>query len=103
LGLPALADDVLVEALAGAEAEGEAALGGERYDGGFLGDDRRVVARRRLVTYVMSGIRSVARATAPSTPIRMTPALPRQPGANPGRPVPGPAPQVCAGVDFVAG
>jgi hypothetical protein len=46
--LPALADDVLVEVLAGTEAEGEATLGQERHGGGLLGDDRRVVAHGRV-------------------------------------------------------
>ncbi len=44
---PALADDVLVEVLAAAEAQGEAALGEELEGRGLLRDDGRVVAHRR--------------------------------------------------------
>src|SRR4051794_4902811 len=44
---PALSDDVLVEVLAGAEAEGEPALAQQLHRGGLLGDDGRVVAEGR--------------------------------------------------------
>ncbi|EGJ79152.1 putative oxidoreductase [Streptomyces sp. Tu6071] len=46
-GRPAAPDDVLVEVLAGAEAETEAALRQELDGRGLLGDDRRVVAHGR--------------------------------------------------------
>ncbi len=41
---PTGADDVLVEALAGAQPQGEAAFAHHRHGGCRLGDDRRVVA-----------------------------------------------------------
>ena len=44
---PALADDVLVEVLAGAEAEAEAPAGEDLHGRGLLRDDRRVVAQDR--------------------------------------------------------
>jgi hypothetical protein len=46
-GRPALAGDVLVEVLAGAEAEDEPAVGQELHGGRLLRDDRRVVALDR--------------------------------------------------------
>ena len=47
---PALADDVLVEVLPGAEPEGEAPVGEDLQGRGLLGDDRRVVADVGQVT-----------------------------------------------------
>src|SRR5438445_7857707 len=44
---PTLADDVLVEVLAGPEPESEPALAQQLYRRGFLRDHRRVVAERR--------------------------------------------------------
>ncbi len=46
-GGPALADDVLVEVLAAAQAEGEPPVGQDLHRGGLLGDDGRVIPHRR--------------------------------------------------------
>ena len=62
---PALADDVLVEVLAGAEPEPEAVAGQDLHGRRLLRDDRRVVAQRRAGHVGHQPIRSVACAAAP--------------------------------------